>query len=432
MNEKTCRRLITALFVCVFVVMLLFNILTPMISDDYAHYFGNNGERFNSLGDIFSALGRFRSEVNGRVVAHFFAFSFLSLPHVAFCIFNSAVFTLFVWLISGFVKSEDEKRNSFLLTVLIMLIWLFIPAFGQIFLWETGACNYLFGLVLDIILVYPLFCRYSEKHCRIDDSAVLKILAVIAAILAGAWSEHGAAGTICACALFVILIWIKEKKAPVFQIALTAAAVVGFAFLMTAPATSSRSSGGTGLADNIKTLVGMLRQYEAVPLAVWLSLLLTGIYRGLDKRVIVASAVLVISGLASSFTFVFAAYVPARGLMLVGTFTVTAVLLLCAEHLKAGEKTAVIAASGVLAVAFLLSFILGAGDILSLKLQEGERQSIISQAIADGDDTAVIPAYAASTMYPAKFDEELTDDPEDWYNDLVAKYYGIDSVIKQG
>ena len=43
-----------------------------------------------------------------------------------------------------------------------LLIWLFVPTFGQTILWETGAANYLWGGII-IISFLSMYHRYYTK-----------------------------------------------------------------------------------------------------------------------------------------------------------------------------------------------------------------------------------------------------------------------------
>lgn len=100
-REKLCRLSIWAVLACVFVVMLVFNHLTPLVGDDYVYAFSFVDEqRIDSVWDIFPSMWAHRFYANGRVVAHFFAQLFLMLPKTVFNVINAlnAVWILVIML----------------------------------------------------------------------------------------------------------------------------------------------------------------------------------------------------------------------------------------------------------------------------------------------------------------------------------------------
>ena len=77
----------------VFMVLLLCNVKTPMIADDFAYSFSfADGQRVDSLGDIFSSMAAHRLWMNGRVIAHFLVQLFLMLPPLVFAFIISTAF----------------------------------------------------------------------------------------------------------------------------------------------------------------------------------------------------------------------------------------------------------------------------------------------------------------------------------------------------
>ena len=71
------NRLYCLVLLFAFAVMLIFNFMTPLSGDDFAHYFGAEDKHFSSLSDIFIGLRNLRNSINGRVVSHFFVYLML-------------------------------------------------------------------------------------------------------------------------------------------------------------------------------------------------------------------------------------------------------------------------------------------------------------------------------------------------------------------
>ena len=129
----------------VFMVLLLCNVKTPMIADDFAYSFSfADGQRVDSLGDIFSSMAAHRLWMNGRVIAHFLVQLFLMLPPLVFDIINSTAFAAALYLTASLARKKGE-RDSLLLLGCFCLLWIYAPAFGQVFLWLDGALRLSFS-----------------------------------------------------------------------------------------------------------------------------------------------------------------------------------------------------------------------------------------------------------------------------------------------
>lgn len=436
MSEKTWYKLTAAVFICVFVCMLVFNFLTPRISDDFAHYYGCGGDHITSFASLIENLKIFRSEINGRVIAHFFVYLFLIPPKFIFNIINALVSVLVLFCFFRFFRSSSRKKNFVLLVTSVFMIWYFTPGFGQVYLWLTGSCNYSWGLAADLALVYPFFRRYAcGGQARENTGAAGRILLPVLAFFCGAYSENGAAAVIFTISVFALFIWIKEKKMPLFYVLVCVSAVAGFAFLMTAPSEMGGRTGDlstSGIFDSAKNCIVLTQKYCRTLYMIYAAALALAVVKKADRKMIISSLILVAAGAVSIAVFAFAAYLPQRSFFIMVEFTSLASILLVAQIWDQGihDLTAVFCAA--MAVAFLFSFVVGAGDIFSLKMQEKAREAQIAQALSEGETDVELRAYASSTMYPAAFAEELTEAPGGWYNELLAKYYGLHSVAGTG
>ena len=426
------------IFAVFFICMLVFNFMTPMVSDDFAHYYGADGTHINSLSSIFKNLSVLRNNTNGRVLAHFFVYLFQIPPRVVFRIINPVISTAVIYLLFRFFRSDDTVRNNVLLLTVIFMLWYFMPGFGQVFLWLTGSCNYSWGLALDLLLLYPFYAVYMGKDAFENRKhfGFKKIIYIVVAFAAGAWSENGATATVFVSAASVLIIWVRDKKPPKFLIVLLVAELTGFAFLMTAPAElggrTADFSGDISFVDNLKYCISAMQKYCTWLLVVYASIFALSVPAGTDRKLLAFSLLLVIAGIISIAVFAFAAYLPQRSFYIMVSFTTLASVLLEKELWNTQMRNFAVVYTALITVLFLFSFVQGSGDILSLYMQSRSRETQISQAISDGEPSITLKAYAAGSMYPAVYNEELTEQPDGWYNKLLAGYYGFDSVYGTG
>ena len=83
------------ILVSIFVIMLVLNLLTPLIADDYSYSLTKSGERINSLMDILKYQWTQYFNWGGRTIAHIIAQTFLMFPKWIFSIANTIVYIIF-------------------------------------------------------------------------------------------------------------------------------------------------------------------------------------------------------------------------------------------------------------------------------------------------------------------------------------------------
>ena len=235
---------------CLFALLLLFNCRTGMVADDFMFCFSRaHWGRITSVRDIVISLAALRREVNGRVFSHFFAMLFLLLPKGWFNGINSAVSTLLFYLLYRYVRSGDPRRDTLLLGFLLGAVFLLLPAFGQVFLWLTGACNYSWTMLASFLFLLPFFRTYLDSARPFPQGArggILRALYLVLAFVTGAWSENGALAVLFAAFCFLLLIWRRERRLPGFLTAALFVGGAGFLFLMLSPSELNGRRGEAG------------------------------------------------------------------------------------------------------------------------------------------------------------------------------------------
>ena len=133
----------------IFALLLAANFLTPMTADDFLFSFSHaHWSRLTGVGEILPSMAALRQNTNGRVLAHFFVQLFLLWPRPIFNFLNAAMGTLLFCILYRYVRRGDRARDLLLFLLLFSLLFLLLPAFGQVFLWLTGACNYAWTAVV--------------------------------------------------------------------------------------------------------------------------------------------------------------------------------------------------------------------------------------------------------------------------------------------
>ena len=161
-------------FVCLFSSLYIMNSLIPRaFGDDYLYAFVWQGHsmftpltedavRISSLKDIFVSQWSHYFTWSGRAVSHTIIQLFLWLGKPVFNIFNAAVSVLLIMEIYWCAHKGkiSTQFNSGMVCCIAFMLWAFTPGFSGVFLWISGACNYLWTAVFLLAFLLPYIRKY--------------------------------------------------------------------------------------------------------------------------------------------------------------------------------------------------------------------------------------------------------------------------------
>lgn len=424
------RKMHAALIVCMFLLMLLGNFLTPYSVDDwtYMHSFAT-GERITDLGDIFPSMAAHAQFVNGRLFAHFWVQLFLLLPKAVFNIVNALVFTGSVVLLARLAQRGEERNNLFLL-MSFCAVWVFVPAFGQVFFWLDGACNYGWGCAAGLAFLAPyirLFERDTQKR------PVFWLLWMLMGFYTGAYLENVAISAIFLSLLLLVgRRCLRKKKNGSLPYLPVLAAAGGFLFMLLCPAESAKTGADRTLAALGTGFVAALKAYRAlaVLLVVFvLALVLALWYHARRERVLLAAALL-LGSLCANFALSIASYYPERCLAFPALLLILADGVLLSELFSGKTSLLVLCTAAVLVLPALYWGVYGFADITSVYLQVRQNEAAITEAAGRGENSVTVPYVETQTRYPALYGIKYldTEDPQSWPNDAMADVLGIGEI----
>ena len=237
-HNITKFKLTTLLIIAVAACFMLHNFLTPLVNDDYSYAFiwdGEHGgnlidgigqrERVNSFSDIFQSQWSHYFTWGGRVIPHIFVQFFMWAGKDLFNICNTIVFIILLWLIN-YIATGQKNFSKITLIWLLIGFWFCVPEYMFTVLWLTGACNYLWMSLLQLLFLLP--------YLRQSDFMSKTILLLIIAFLAGGSNEAGAIASICAAAGFTLYSF-KQGKIQSNLIAGLIIASISCAIMILAP-----------------------------------------------------------------------------------------------------------------------------------------------------------------------------------------------------
>lgn len=421
------------LFLFLSILVFVLSFFTPMLADDYSYSFSYaDRSRISSLSGIFSSLEAHRSSMNGRMAAHFFAHLFLMLPKALFSLANSLVALATFSLIYLTIRSNDSGRDFAIMLIVLFLVWLYTPVFGQVFLWLDGACNYAWAFFFIYTFIFP-YCRaYLFNLSASPFGRLGKLLFMPLAFLAGSYSEGASFGMLFIAFCFLLCLWRRDKKLPRFLLLSLFVAALGYLYLMSAPSEWSGRTGSFSLeviAKNIKRMISAPQETMMVLFSLYAVLLTACICFKMQRELIVTSVILFLGAWASIVLFAAAIYFPWRSLLMMSMLLVISCALMLSRLCQAGFRRWLPLAAALAGSLFIFQFVLGLGDIANVYSQYIQREAAIETAIENGEMQIWLQPYVADTKYSGAYLlADIYEDCWSWPNYDLADYYGINEV----
>ena len=432
-NFKSSLRVHITIIAVIFTVLLLFNVFTKMIADDFSYSFSYaTGERIESFGDIKDSIIAHGEKVNGRYFSHFLVQILLTLPDIVFDIINSAAFVTILYIAYRICNVRKERDNLMLIGIFGFL-WLFEHNFGQINLWLDGSVNYQFALLFGLAFIIPYLDSFMKGK---DLNPFLILPHIILSFWFGGYIEPVAVGFVCSAFIFVILdvVYNKRRKALIFIPSLISS-LLGFAVIALTPSHLDKKLTSFSIVELLK-MVGMalLMVLSITPIIIaYIMLLKRAKAEGVDKRVILTAHAIAIGALASNFVLVLASYFVLRCTVSFVFMSVMATALLYGsiENRDFGKKGRLF--EKIFAILLFLAIAIGFTDIAITYNVIEENEKIIKNAISEGISEVELQVPTPFTKYNAAkglvYLEE--GDGKAWPNTDMAKYYGLKTVRRK-
>ncbi len=206
--------------------------MTPLAFDDYCYAFvwtdaGNLvvgspiDDRVDSIADIIHSQWNHYFAWGGRTIAHSLVQFFIWIGKFYFDIVNTLMFAALIFLIVRLAGARLSTKN---ILWIVFGLWAATPQFMYGMLWLTGACNYLWMSVLQLMFIFLI---------------AQKIFLLIPLGLLAGWSNE--AGAIAA--LFVALYFIvRQKNFSPSTVGGLLSFAIGFALMILAPGNFVRTA----------------------------------------------------------------------------------------------------------------------------------------------------------------------------------------------
>ena len=430
-------------YVLIALALLMFfslNLLTRVMRDDWSYTFNFvTKERIASFADIFQSLGIHYTHVNGRLPVHFFAHLFLWMGKGAFNVVNTLAFAGLVTLAYFHACGTLREFRPYSWLAVFLGLWLLTPAFGESFLWVTGASNYLYGMLLILLYLIP-YRRLIDAETPADKLWYAP-LSLLGGVLAG-WTNENTGGALVV-ALLCLPVWrlAEKKRVPLWCWVGLLGAIVGLALMVLAPGELSRLDGvgGTGGVRSIVwravVITAKLLRYLWPGVLAWAALLVCFLRRKLDAKRLVFPLIFLLAGCAALYSMAFPPTMPDRvwsGPIVY--FLISALALYRAADEPKPKKARVRILLVTLCAALALArYAVGAPKLAATAAAFDAREADAAAQAAQGvRDMALDPVYGSGDRFDAaEYPYDITPDPTHWLNGALARYVGADTVVSK-
>lgn len=437
-NESS--KTIIVLTIVVGFFMFALNYMTPMIVDDYTYCFSfNDGRRITSVLQIIPSMAEHYNFMNGKLIVHGIFQFLLMLPQECFDLMNTFMTCLLCYLIYEYVwRMHHDAHNAVLYFFVISSLWLYVPAFGHVFLWAAGALNYVWTTVFLLLYMKPVYTDFSKAY-----SKVFRILYALTGFIMGTLVESTSFAVI---GFFII--WaldktiIQKEKVGLWKIAPIVTMLCGYLVILFSPGTLNKKINVH--KDYVRSIFGGFQLYGVT----FFQLLIFGILMaGIlllffhEKRKILETMVWVFLSFGMNCMLSIAAYRPGRSMAGSAMFLIIAdgiLLSMMFDHaisLQSRDSRMngicwlcrITTGYVCLFMLYLLAFTIPSGvqDIHDSWIQIRKDENYIRAEVEKGEKDIRVPVIKASTSYSA-VNELRYVDPEYYalQNKAMAKYYG--------
>ena len=462
-NKEKRGRLFFCLTVCAaFVLIFIFNVLTPMMTDDL--FYSKTVSEAASIWDLFAQEYTQYMTWTGRSVCHMILRFFLLTDKMVFNVANSVVFVLLTLLIYWNVEHK-KKYDTPVYLLINLLLWMFGVVFRQTVLWETGACNYLWGsaIIMSFVTLYRYGLKRESGGGREAEGDVPKqadglkhpvlwtVFLPFLGVLAGWCNENSSGGGLLMVLLCLGFYLYEQKKKNAgsgralkpWMVTGLIGQVVGLAFMVLAPGNAVRAA---AREEEHSGLLGYMARFQKITLAVrenFLILLIIGLllfiivyYQKKSWKALWAYSrngiLWAFVFLATCYALVMTAEPQARAYFGAGVFLTIAVVQFFVD---VSEKEVIFASlkMGMISVMLLVMFFTymdSGANLARIYREYNERDVYLTQKAAEGVTDVTVPMLRPDfeTKYSDGYNSDIQEDPGYWVNVAYASYYGFNSV----
>lgn len=446
--EKNKKTIFFLLVILNFGMILAFNLLSPLLSDDYAFLIEANGT--DGLSGLIAITFDEYMTYNARFINHFlfrFVLRYFSKPVID--IITSMLFSVLALLIYDNIR-KTEKFNLRVLLMSYLFIWTFIAVPADTLCWACGVYTYLLGAVW--IFGFVTAYRHLLARTNTRGTVLFSILMFPFGIAAGMSNENASGGCLLIILLFTAVKIFDNRKHGIslhqtlkpYIFTSFLGILSGLLLVLLSPGIHNRAevideSNFTGLAGLLshiyKVTVSQKEMFSVLFIIIAVALITLTVQNYFKKFSDVATTpgiIFLLSGLAMSY--VLALIEPPMERAYFGSsicFIIAAGCFL--ENINYSENSIKIARYAlltVLAMYIFYDYSINLVNLFRINREENERIALIEEAVSIGKDDVIVPQLRPEfeNRFSTVHLNDMKEDPSYWINFFYERYYGIPNI----
>ncbi|WP_255491025.1 DUF6056 family protein [Dysgonomonas sp. 520] len=453
-NSSTGRKVILfAVTLLAFAMIYSLNVLYPIYLDDWDYsYIYWQSELVGGFFDAVYSQTIHYVKWGGRTVVHVILQTLLSWGPFWSDLLNSIMFVLFTAVVYSIANIGRKVRPS-LYFMIIMLTWFFQADVGETLIWLTGSVNYMWGTTIILVFVYFYYKYFRERSGRTKiDSKGRIILFFFFGVIAGWTNENMVVAMLCMIAVFLFLVWRKEKSVEKWAISGFSGACIGAALMVLAPGNYVRynmelKEQGLTKAElgidyywgRLQALIDGYMEYLLLLVFVYFLLVLVFWYNTekegrkevlLSSFIFFGGSLIASAAMVASPTFEPRAWFGIITLMIVAVSIIYANLNFSKIYIRIGKWCCITLLFGM----FVYTYVEGREELVHLRQIIDNREAELKKQKSEGKSRIIFSGERFEDRAHRRLDlifPKMYDFPQDtshWMYKAYERYHGVDAV----
>lgn len=455
-NQKYARIFFVFYILLISVLFLYLNNKMPLVGEDLTLQPWDYNEAPVSFLDKIHAIST-KVLNSARLwsprIGEAFATILAAFPKMVFNIINTIFFIWLIFCLFALGHGRFPKSTDYLdllsFSLIVSIIYIFFPLFGQVFFWKAGVCNHLWGLIVLISFILPFRLNYTNKiHIK---SILVLFLFILLGFFAGLTIENASAASIIFLFAYFVYSYRRNSIEGVFILPLVSNAI-GLSVLLFSPGTMNRRGyyrelergldiNGINVYINRLLRVGgdfvNLSWPLLLILFICLLILLVVHQRGNTKvdnkwQKILSKFDVWIYLLSMAFFSVFLLTTISyqsdqrRGFAYFWLMVISLIVYLISHIVKKAPKRSVLILVTIISLIFIAQYVEMSEAYVQFRKESDARLQIIYFELENGQKEIVLPPIITPDSRFLETREVLVD-----LGERYASYYGFDKVIMQ-
>lgn len=437
-----------AVLVIIFISILLLNLMVPYYNDDWVYSFIFGIKEFvpiKNISDLIQSQYNHYFQWGGRTIDHTILQLLLLLDPKICSIIKSLVFVFYIFAIYKIcnIGLKSRKYNYVILFIIFLYVLAFTITFVQSILWTTGAANYLFGMTIVLLFIYPYFLYFTSTNNKNKASNIKNVLLFLFGFITG-WTNENTIVAVLFAILF-LMFFIKKidrKKVPSWMFIGFLGLVFGFVLLLIAPGNYIRIHQELDNQENFNQYEFWIKRLQMVLnyflfekkiiflILSYIILFIVAFFRSTEKvrsKRMISSLLLFVMAVISSMVMIAVSQFPERATFPMTTFFIIAHVILLIEIMNSFK----ISNSLILLLALFCSIIfcvkynfMYSKASFIYKIQTS-REEIIKKSIQSSNYNITLKPieYPYNKIY-----YDFSKDSTDLFNRAYCAIYGLNSI----